>query len=358
MSWRVLLAITLLGAFVAAIAFLGEGAAERGDPSSSVPVNGAGDPRGALAVDASSCQECHPEIYAQWASSQHHHAYLNPDVRETSADLTNQNCIPCHAPRPIFELGLEAMPRSRSVHREQGVSCLSCHLIPGSTTADGQPRLAGSRDLPAGTCGLPVVKTPSLGTYRSCEPCHNQHETTNQWKETPYAQEGAGFRSCADCHMTRREFSIAKGTAPQLAWDHTMPGSHDREYILSALDIDAGLAGEALRVAITNARAGHHFPTEERSRAVDVMVEWQDAEGRALGEPQKLYRFRDPYRGEQGITRTLLPHGETWSQTIEKGAQPAGAKRARVWVDYLRKPYEPVPETHRYRLFERTVDLP
>ena len=82
MSWRVLLGITLLGAFIAAIAFLDQGAVERGDAGYGVPVNGERMPPAAMTVDATTCQECHPEIYAQWASSQHHHAYLNPDVRD------------------------------------------------------------------------------------------------------------------------------------------------------------------------------------------------------------------------------------------------------------------------------------
>jgi hypothetical protein len=362
MNWRVLTALVLLGSLAAGLVFLDLGASGA-QGSREGEGTTAADLSSGLTVDAASCQGCHPEIYAQWESSQHHHAYLNPDVRELSADHSNTNCIPCHAPRPIFELGLAAMPRSRSTHREQGVSCLSCHLIPGSASDDGQARLAGSRDIAAGTCGLEVVKTPSLSTYRSCEPCHNQHETTNQWKSTPYAQEGASqdgvsFQSCADCHMTRREFAISTTSKSRVAWDHTMPGSHDPKYIATALDFEAVLKDGALAIAIKNARAGHHFPTEERSRSADVFVQWQDASGQPLSEPERLHRFRDPYRGEQGMVRTLLPHGETWSTTISAATWPAGAKRARVWLDYLRKPYDPIPDTHRYLLFERFVELP
>lgn len=308
-------------------------------------------------VDAETCRDCHTEIYDQWYASQHRKGFTNPDVVKLSHEYEDKNCIPCHAPRPVFELGLSEASRARSGYRQQGISCLTCHLIPKSTARDGIPRLAGTKDVRRG-CALPVVKRDELSTSSLCEVCHNQHETTDQWRATPYAVPGPGFRSCQDCHMGQETFSPTKGIPERRAWAHLMPGSHDPEVIKQALDFVARLDGDVIQVSITNARAGHDYPAEERSRASDLWISFQDEEGNRLGEPRKLYRFRNPYRGEQGIPRTLLPYGETVSFDVPRSEWPDGARRAIVELDFRRTPLEPVPPTHFYSLFREELALP
>lgn len=52
------------------------------------------------------CQDCHQQVFEEWASSQHAMAWINPFVRELSDDFSNKDCIDCHAPRPVWETGI------------------------------------------------------------------------------------------------------------------------------------------------------------------------------------------------------------------------------------------------------------
>ena len=211
-------------------------------------------------------------------------------------NFANKDCIDCHAPRPVFETGIGQRVLPRTSRRSEGVDCIACHALP---EAEGGG-MAGTMEDPRAAC-RPVVRR-ELASETFCAGCHDQHQTVQQWKETPYAQQGI---SCVDCHMPYRAGD------PKAGRDHSSLAAHDPEMVRSAVELSGNRSGEGWEVAVENVAAGHHFPTDERSRAADVF--WRPLEEGASegdGPWRHLYRFRSPYRHEVDLPETLLPHGE------------------------------------------------
>jgi hypothetical protein len=282
----------------------------------------------ALVLQSSAqCLECHAAVAAEWQASHHAFAYENPEVRKLSKDFGNQECIACHAPRPVlsFEPGERVLARASD--RGLGVDCLSCHAHPegGVGTANPKPRA----DAP---CRPRTVAR--MGSVEHCASCHNQHGTVDQWRAAPEALRG---ESCLDCHM--QQVFRAGGRAGH---DHAFRASHDLEALQSAVQLRGGWDGDGPWAELENSGAGHNFPTDERSRAADLQVRWQTAAATAAApakwsEWQHIYRFRDPYRDETDLTNTQLPSGQVHRAALEP---PAGAFGGEVRLLYRTNPFQ------------------
>lgn len=274
-------------------------------------------------TSSSQCQTCHAQAYAEWSGSQHAQSWVNPAVRALSNDFANTDCIDCHAPRPVFETGLANRVLPRESRRQEGVDCIACHQRP-----DGH--MAGTLDRSDVPCR--PMATRELAAVEFCAPCHDQHKTITQWRETEYAKNGVG---CLECHMPFRNGDPNQGR------DHTMHGGHSIEMVRKAVTLRAERRGATVVASVENVGAGHHFPTDERSRAGDVFWRPLASAGAAPGPWRWLYRFRSPYRDELGVTDTLLPAHAT--KDVEIGdAEAAG--RIEVALYYKRSPYWKVPE--------------
>ena len=135
MTLRSALAAVLIAGFALIILFL----ALSGDrPAEAVPVR---------AERSSDCQKCHPAVYEEWKRSMHANAWLDPFVRtkDQADNFKKKDCIPCHAPRPIFERGFREGERvvERASNREDGVDCISCHKLPDGGFASARPGVKG-----------------------------------------------------------------------------------------------------------------------------------------------------------------------------------------------------------------------
>src|SRR5262249_53480463 len=150
--------------------------------------------------------------------------------------------------------------------------------------------------------------------------CHNQHKTTDQWRASDYAKRG---EDCASCHMQE---AARPGARSGRGRSHAFPAAHDAGMLRKAAVLDVRRDGEQLVVALANVAAGHNFPTEERHRAVDILVRFEPGGGSGdeVREWQKVFRFRQPYRDEPG-ENTQLPAGQTH---VEKVWIPKGSTRA------------------------------
>ncbi len=283
------------------------------------------------------CKACHAQAYAEWSTSWHAQAWSDPEVRALSNDFQNTDCIDCHASRPVFETGIGERVLPRSARRGEGIDCIACHLLPEGHVSGGL--VAGTRDAPGAACRPVALR--DLGSSAFCAVCHDQHETTKQWKATDYAARGIG---CVECHMVARAAGGSKGS------DHAMMGGHDIELVRRAVEMRGRREGSRWLIEVENVGAGHHFPTEERSRAGDVF--W-----RPLGDGAQTwrhaYRFRSPYHHED-LPDTLLPAHETRTIPIDD-AEASGA--IEVALFYTLKPYwadpaHPDPE-HEARLVHR-----
>lgn len=241
------------------------------------------------------CAACHAEVAAEWQASWHSRAWTDPDVLALSNDFANTDCIDCHAPRPVFETGIGKRVLPRSSRRAEGVDCIACHLLPEGSRGT----VAGTIDAPAAPCRPVAMRELSQPEF--CGGCHDQHKTVEQWRATDYAAKGIG---CIDCHMPFR------GGDPNRGRDHTMHGAHDLALVRSAVELSARRDGGVAVAAVENVAAGHHFPTDERSRAADVFWRPLPKAGEPTGEWRFAYRFRSPYRHEVGLVDTLLPAHE------------------------------------------------
>jgi len=271
------------------------------------------------------CRECHPQVFAEWESSWHARAWIDEDVRALSNDFANTDCIDCHAPRPVFETGVGKRVLPRASRRGEGVDCISCHQLPGGG-------VAGTIDKPSAACR--PAATLDLARADFCGVCHDQHQTVQQWKATPFAEAGTG---CIDCHMPFRDGD------PDLGRDHRCLGGHDEALVRSAVELRGRRAGEGWVVEVENVAAGHHFPTDERSRAADVF--WRPLAPGAqegAGDWRFLHRIRDPYRHEVDLESTLVAFGEVRAIPLE---DPESAEGAEVALFYRLTPYYTDPET-------------
>lgn len=269
-------------------------------------------------TSSAQCQACHAQVHAEWAGSQHAQSWVNPAVRALSNDFANTDCIDCHAPRPVFETGLANRVLPRESRRAEGVDCIACHQL-----ADG--RMAGTLDKPDAACR--PVATRELARVEYCAPCHDQHQTVTQWRATKYAEQGIG---CIDCHMPFRNGDPNQGR------DHTMHGGHSIEIVRTAVTLTAERRGATVVATVTNVGAGHHFPTDERSRAADVFWRPLGADGAPQGAWRWAYRFRSPYRHEVDLVNTLLPAHA--AQDVEI-AGPGADGRLEVALYYKLSPY-------------------
>ncbi len=280
---------------------------------------------------SSQCLECHPNVAAEWRDSWHARAYVDPEVRRLSNDFANEECIACHAPRPVLHFQAGERVLARFAERDLGVDCLACHQLPDGAVATSSP------DPPAAPCR--PRHSPRLADVSLCASCHDQHGTVRQWAAAPPELKGEG---CLDCHA-----EPVPRPAGRMGRAHHFPGGHDLDMLRRAVELRAEAEAEGrVRVELENVGAGHNFPTDERSRAADLQWRERGADG-VWSEWRHLHRFRDPYRDETDLTNTQLPAGETWRGTV--APEEAGAE-VEVRLLYRTNPFQPdeeATEVHR-----------
>jgi len=270
---------------------------------------------------ARQCLECHAGVASEWEQSHHRLAYENPEVRKLSNDFQNEECIACHAPRPVLGFRPGERVLARQSERGLGVDCLTCHLTPNGAVASGNPN--AKLDAP---CRPEFV--PRLTSVELCASCHNQHKTVEQWRAAPASLKKD---SCLDCHMPD-----AFREGGRKGRTHEFHGGHDLATLQAAVTLTAGVDQEGPWVALENSGCGHNFPTDERSRAADLQVRWQQQDG-SFGDWQQVYRFRDPYRDETDLTNTQLPSGETHRELLQAPSENAAGE---VRLLYRTNPFQ------------------
>ena len=297
------------------------------------------------------CASCHAHVFAEWQDSWHARSWDDPDVRALSNDFANTDCIDCHAPRPVFSTGVGSRVLPRSSRRSEGVDCIACHLVRDPDT--GEPGVAGTINRPGAAC-RPRAEL-DLQRPGFCGVCHDQHKTVRQWQASAWPAQGIG---CIDCHMPHRNGDPNQGR------DHACRGGHDLELVRSAVELRGARGGDeasAWVIELENVGAGHHFPTDERSRAADLF--WRPLETPAAqagaGPWRHLYRFRDPYRHETDIPATHLASGETRMVPLAHAEASAGAEVALFYklTPYYADPEHPDPEQEA-RLVHRLLLKP
>ena len=129
-------------------------------------------------LSSKDCQACHPTVWEEWNASHHAFAFQNPEVRKLSQNFLNEECLACHAPRPVLQFKPGERVLARQSDRSLGVDCLTCHARPegGVASASKNPR-QDAACAPTTDLRLTAVET--------CGSCHNQHGTVEQWRAAP-----------------------------------------------------------------------------------------------------------------------------------------------------------------------------
>jgi hypothetical protein len=352
---RIAAAIILLGGFTGLVLFMAN--TENADPAATEP--GGARSETLILSSASDCAGCHPAVYAEWKESWHARAWFDPLVRapDQSDNFKKKDCIPCHAPRPIFEAGIRPGERviERQANRQDGVDCLACHRLPEGGFA------AGSRDA-QGPCGPTFHR--GMITTALCTPCHNQHNTVDEWNASPENLRG---ENCNHCHYPPVKRPGRKDGPEREGRSHRLCSWRNENLDMTPLTYRTHLVGAGedrkIRVRLINDRTPHNVPADSRNRALDLVLTFIDAGGqpfpaadgkRKYGREPGTYRlrFRNPYRSEIGQKNTQIVAG---TEAVLEAPVPAGAIRAKIKVLYKLTPFSPDDEAITIRSEE--IDL-
>jgi hypothetical protein len=151
---------------------------------------------------ASACGHCHIDIFDEWSASPHARAYTSLRYREATDGYRFSACLGCHAPEPALT---DIPPSPRATYRDEGVTCVSCHLEEG--------RLSGPIR-PSGMVSPHPIDVDS-DQYRHSRFCGRCHEGTfAEWSTVEMEDKP----SCQKCHMPqkRRKITQPAGTLSKL----------------------------------------------------------------------------------------------------------------------------------------------
>lgn len=263
-------------------------------------------------ASASACGGCHADIAAEWRTSRMSSGWTDPLFQ---ADYEEQGriyaCLYCHTPlveqRETIATGLASLSPVRAIEepnprydpalREEGVTCLACHLdgdaIAGPFATDLAPhRVKHDPDFASADRCVGCHQADAPPFSRVSRPVADTHGEWARWKSAT-----GGTASCADCHMPAVTRSVAPGAPERAGRRHTFAGAWDAEFVRSAVEVrEFTRVGEQVTFTLVNL-AGHNFPTAEPMRALRV-------EG---CEPLVLAREIDTARWIEGSDTTLRP---------------------------------------------------
>jgi len=226
---------------------------------------------------AADCERCHQEVVVEWRASAHARAWTSEAFQSATHAGRAEPCTGCHAPAPLAASG---PPLLRTARRDEGVTCVTCHLSTEPGAAPLTMRGPASRSLPVEV--HPVVAEDPL--YRASDLCGGCHEATfAEWKGAP-PPAGGEKETCQGCHMpsVHRTVESVNEEVPYsplfVALERTQPLRRHRFAVPDDADDGVVLALErrrdALVVRVEN-RLPHALPTGSFGRReVRLFVAW------------------------------------------------------------------------------------
>ena len=264
-------------------------------------------PVGLQSLKAEECGSCHVEIYEEWKSSIHAHAFHDPFFQAYwKRDSNIWVCLNCHTPLENQQPTLiQDLPRGRvekaveipnyrydPEYQQEGVTCAACHVLDGA--------ILGPYDDSAAP--HPTKFDPSFRTTQVCYRCHNVVSGPMQFYNagpcgTYPEYEGKFFMKekgliCQSCHMPEIQRPVAKDSPIRFGRQHLWRGGHDPEMVKRAVavqvkaDPPAPKPGDDVRLTLTliNAGAGHKIPTGDPDRYFTVEFTVRDPTGKVVHE--------------------------------------------------------------------------
>lgn len=341
-------------------------------------------PAGMGNMEAETCGACHQEIYKEWAVSTHRRAWLDDAQFQKELEKSRGKhakpgdttgdvgwlCVNCHTPmmNQLEEVvvGLEGDDIGRPLYeknpgfvrsfQEDAITCATCHVKNGVIHGP----YGDATHAPH-----PVAKDESLLTEAVCTSCHQAErvyeekvlgcffDTGQQWRESSY---GAAGETCQSCHMPVVERQIAEGfggpvrkTRRHWFGGSLIPKKPEFEAEIAPLRkvygsgvtfaLLPGTTGAcqgclSFVVRVSNNRAGHHVPTGDPERHVDVEARALGPDGTELAKAS--YRFGSKFQWWPTIKKlsdTRLPAGEHKDIAIEVPGPlaPGTVVEVRAW---------------------------
>lgn len=262
-------------------------------------------PEGLTSLKAESCGQCHREIYEEWKSSIHAHAYEDPFFQAYwKRDKNVWVCLNCHTPlenqQPTI---IKEIPRGRvekavqepnphydTEYQKEGITCASCHVREGKIYGPFEDSAAPH----------PTEFDPNFRTAQVCYRCHNVVSGPAQFYnvgpcgtyaeyEGKYFMQERGF-ICQSCHMPEIDRPVAQDSPIRRGRRHLWRGGHDPDMVKRAVavqvkaDAVAPKPGDRITFTLTlvNAGAGHKIPTGDPDRHFTVEFTVEDGQGKIL----------------------------------------------------------------------------
>ncbi|MBS0151280.1 MAG: hypothetical protein JSR31_10080 [Nitrospira sp.] len=259
-------------------------------------------PEGLTSLKAESCGTCHTEIYNEWKTSIHSHAYEDPFFHAYwTKDKHTWVCLNCHSPLENQQPTLiKDIPRDRveravqepnphydQEYQQEGVTCAACHVRDGVILGPFEDAKAPH----------PTKYDPMFRTTQLCYRCHSVVGGPAQFYnggpcgtypeyEDGYWKKERGF-ICQSCHMPEIERPVASGGPVRQGRQHLWRGGHDPAMVKRAIDVRLTAEpaepkpGDKVRVTLTlvNAGAGHKLPTGDPDRHFSVEFAVEDQNG-------------------------------------------------------------------------------
>ena len=262
-------------------------------------------PEGIDSLSAESCGTCHRDIYEEWKTSIHAHAYEDPFFQAYwKRDNNIWVCLNCHTPLENQQPTLiKEIPRGRveraiqepNPHydpefQKEGITCAACHVRDGV--------ILGPYDDSAAPHSTRF--DPSFRTAQVCYRCHNVVSGPAQFYNVgpcgTYAEyEGRYFMKergliCQSCHMPEVTRPVVEGGPIRRGRRHLWRGGHDPDMIKRAVAIQVQAdpldpkPGEPVQFTLTliNAGAGHKIPTGDPDRYFTVEFQVRNQRGEVL----------------------------------------------------------------------------
>lgn len=148
---------------------------------------------------AKECGSCHVEQYAEWQQTAHARAFISPQFKLESSQYEDEDCLFCHTPGNVLASEKEA----RRFNRNEGVTCVSCHLHKESMQG---PHQSGALFSPHAIAQNSKVNS-AMDSSQLCGVCHEA--TYDQWQ---IQRKNKQFPTCHGCHGVSVERAHTKGT--------------------------------------------------------------------------------------------------------------------------------------------------
>jgi len=305
-------------------------------------------------TSASTCGGCHTKHYAEWKTSMHSYALIDPvyraivNVRQADYDgLQDRFCLQCHT-----AIGTRSGDVKRNFSFDalasitlEGITCESCHLVSrmerdynsGHVLDDTGP-IRGPIANAAASAFHDSEHSDLFAQSSFCGGCHDVIEVSGLNLERPYQEwlrspAEQADQSCQSCHMPEYTGSAAPGAPERTLHEHRwvgvdMPISDGfvdateladlKTRIQSLLDTAASLSLDSsasisagsqldLYVTIENKIAAHNLPTGSTfNRQVWLDLTVKDGTGQVIYSTGQL----DANGDLQDHFSELAPYGD------------------------------------------------